>query len=304
MIAASPPFGQRLKTLSVAFAAVAALGGVQAVHPQPADLPIPAATTDQYPPGVRVISTPAGAVYADGKGRVLYGMDMRTLLRWSPDPSQYCTDQCAKAWEPLLATGRQPNIRYPAPPGAGRRAANAAPAAGALAQPPRQDNVGAFFNPPTPAGFFTQQNAPDWTVIEGPQGAQWVYKGWHMVYVRRGADAKSVGFDGAEDRVWNTLKYVPPVPKVVAPRNVKPLFVDGRYVLATEDGRVLFSGDCGKTCSEWKPLQAAMASAPLGQWAVKNDADLPQWTYRGKPVFVSDADDPTQAPPRAKLLQP
>ena len=70
---------------------------------QPADLPIAAATTDRYPPGVHVGTSGHSSVYVDGKGRVLYGMDMRTLMRFGSDPSQHCTGACAETWEPLLA---------------------------------------------------------------------------------------------------------------------------------------------------------------------------------------------------------
>ena len=81
---------------------------------QPADLPIPAATTSEYPPGVTVRQTASGPVYADARGHTLYGMDMRTLLRWSPDAAQYCKDACAENWEPLLAPAdAKPNIVFP-----------------------------------------------------------------------------------------------------------------------------------------------------------------------------------------------
>jgi len=245
---------------------------------QPVDLPIPAAKTDQYPPGVRVAKTAQGEVYVDSRGRVLYGMDMRTLLRAGPDPARYCQDACVQTWEPLLAPEKAaPNIRFP---------------------------VSIREATPSKDGFFNQTNAPDWTVIAGPQGLQWVYKGWHVVFTRRGDRVGSVAHDGDENRIWNTLKFVPPVPKVVAPNNVKPAFVDGRYVLTTDDGRLLFSGDCAAGCADWQPLPAGMASAPLGPWAAKVDGDTPQWTYRGKPVFVSRSEGKGGIPPSGKLLQP
>ena len=135
---------------------------------QPVDLPIPAAATNSFPTGIKVARVGTGQVYVDGSGRVLYGMDLRVLQRFSPDPALYCTEACAQAWEPLLApAGTAPNIAYP--PGF-RGELRARGGAG----------------PTTPPGFVTQQTAPDWTVIAGPQGPQWVYKGWHMVYVHRG----------------------------------------------------------------------------------------------------------------------
>lgn len=258
--------------------AAALLLSAGAVQAQPVDLPIPAATTDQFPPGVHVAKTAQGSVYVDRRGHVLYGMDMRTLLRAGPDPSRYCQDACAQSWEPLLAPGTAaPNIRFP---------------------------MGNRESAPAKDGFFTQTNAPDWTVIAGPQGPQWVYKGWHMVFTRRGDRAGSIAHDGDDNRVWNTLKFVPPVPKVAAPNDIKPAFVEGRYVLTTEDGRLLFSGDCAGACADWQPLPAAMASASMGQWTVRTDGDAPQWVYRGRPVFIGRGDKPDDVPSAGKLIQP
>ena len=248
---------------------------------QPVDLPIPPATTDSYPPGVKVARTAAGPVYADGRGRTLYGMDMRTLMRFGADPSRHCVDDCANAWQPLLAPADAVvNIRYPA--GFGDRGRQAA----------------------ADAQFVQNQKAPDWTVIDGPAGKQWVYKGWHMVFTRIGEGRGSTAFDGAEDMVWNTLKFVPPVPKVEAPGGVAPVLVDGAWALAAKDGRVLFTGECKAGCPGWKPLAGGMASRPLGEWSMTNDGDVPQWAWRGRPVWVSAAGDPAQVPQGGKELRP
>lgn len=243
---------------------------------QPADLPIPPATTSEYPSGVRVREAGSGSVYADRRGLVLYGMDMRTVLRWATDPAQYCRDQCAAEWEPLLAPpGFAVNLRYP---GAGGR--------------PQSDYGG--------GQFLDNRKAPDWTVIAGPQGPQWVYKGWHMVFTRRGSEPGSVEFDGHDGRIWNTLKYIPPVPQVVAPPGVRPAFIGQRYVLADSQGRPLFTGTCLKPCT-WTPLPAAMASRGIGKWKVDRSLDTPQWRLGAQPVFVE-----TEAglPTGARHLQP
>lgn len=242
---------------------------------QPADLPIPPATTTEFPAGIKVGQSAAGAVYTDAEGRTLYGMDMRTLLRWAPDPAQYCTGPCAEQWEPLLARGMQPNIRFP------------------------RSNRDAL-----PEGFVQPQKAPDWTVIAGPQGPQWVYKGWHMVYARKGDQPGSTAFDGAEELTWNTLKFVPPLPAPVAPGNVTTRLVDGAYALADGEGRVLFSGDCGNACAGWKPLAAGLASRGIGEWSVGRGGDVPQWLYRGKPVFVGEAAETDALPAGATILRP
>lgn len=253
---------------------------------QPADLPIPAATTSEYPPGVKVIKTPAGPVYADKRGMTLYGMDMRTLIRWGADPSKYCQGDCAKEWEPLLAPkDAKPNIMFPK--GFGERRA-------APGTPP----------PGLPQGFVTPQNAPDWTIIDGAAGPQWVYKGWNVVFTRKGDKRGSTAFDGAQQLTWNTLKFVPPVPQVAGPTNVKTLFLGGAYAFADKDSRVLFTGTCAKDCTGWVPFAAGMASRGIGEWSVSSAGEQPQWQFRGKPAFVSQADDPTSVPAGATVLRP
>ena len=63
-------------------------------------------------------------------------------------------------------------------------------------------------------------------MIAGPAGPQWVYKGWHTVYVRNGDGCASTRFDGAENQTWNTLKFVPPMPVVEAPAGIRAV-LDG-----------------------------------------------------------------------------
>ncbi|MDE2405734.1 MAG: hypothetical protein KGM17_13790 [Sphingomonadales bacterium] len=247
---------------------------------QPADLPIPAARPGPLPPGIAVGHVGGKAYYTDARGRVLYGMDMRVLLRAGPDPAQFCTGDCARTWEPLLApAGAQPNIAFPT--GFGGRPA-----------------------PARPAGFIVQpQEAPDWTIIAGPQGPQWVYKGWHMVFARR-SDGRSDRYDGADGRVWNTLKYVAPPPVPAAPADVRVQALDGAYVLVDGRGRRLFVGACRQGCADWQPFAAGMASGTTGAWRVSTAGDTPQWTYRDQPVFVAREDSPMDIPATAKGLQP
>jgi predicted lipoprotein with Yx(FWY)xxD motif len=245
---------------------------------QPADLPIPAAKTNEYPPGISVRQTAAGPVYANATGQTLYGMDMRTVIRWSPDAAEYCQNDCAANWLPLLAPeGSKPNIRYPT-----GRAANS-----------RQ--------PPAP-GFVLPQSAPDWTIIAGPAGAQW-YKGWHMVFVRKDDKPGSTQFDGADNLTWNTLKFVPPVPKVSAPSGIKAMFHKGAYLLTDAGGHALYTGTCTTGCG-WRPLAAPMAGRGIGDWAVDLSGDLPQWRWKGRKVYVSEKDDPKTPPANAEVLRP
>lgn len=243
---------------------------------QPVDLPIPAATTSDYPPGVRVRATEAGPVYADRRGQTLYGLDMRTVLRWAPDPALYCGEACQAEWEPMLAPADAVvNIRYP----------------GASGRPQNDYGDGRFLD---------NRRAPDWTVIAGPAGPQWVYKGWHMVFTRRGSQPGATDFDGHDGKIWNTLKFVPPVPQVSAPAGVKPAFVEGRYVLSDSTGRPLFTGRCAQPCA-WTPLPAPLASSGMTRWKVSRASDVAQWHYGTQPVFIQTG---ATLPDGARHLEP
>lgn len=264
---------------------------------QPVDLPLPLATATSYPPGVSVAQTPAGPVYVDARGRTLYGLDLRTLLRWGPNPASYCKDRCGE-WSPLLApSGAAIDIAYPQ--GFGEELRNSI-ANGLEARPAARAVAAAGAIP-----FYTDPlKAPDWTVIAGPSGPQWVYKGWHMVYVRKGDGRVSTRYDGDENHTWNTLKYAPAAPHVEAPGGIRANLVDGAYVLVDKDGHALFTGTCAAPCTDWKPLTGGMASAGTGAWQVSNEGDNPQWTYRGRPVFVSQETDPASVPPATEALKP
>ena len=263
-----------MRVLPAAVAFASALAAAPALHAQPVDFPIAAADGTPLPPGISIRKDKAGSVYVDRKGNVLYGMDMRTVLRWAPDPAKFCGEECKVDWRPLLAPANATvNIAYP--------------------RPYREDSAKGLINP---------QKAPDWTVIAGNDGPQWVYKGWHLVFTRI-ADARSTAYDGAGDLTWNTLKYVPPKPSFKAPATVGTRFVDGRYVLTDADGRLLFTGTCRQPCT-WRGLPAPMASRGTGEWTVSLAGDAPQWMRKGKPVFVSDADGPDALPPGTSILQP
>ncbi len=277
-------------------------------HAQPADLPIPPAATTDYPIGISVRKLDGGSIYVDANGQTLYGMDMRTLARFGPDPAQYCQEDCARDWEPVLAPeGSKPNIAFPQ--GFSHRIQQALlsgkqfrPGGGSSGQRPAPAKGGDAVN--TDEFYSNPQQAPDWTIIEGPQGPQWVYKGWHMVFIRKGEKPGSVEFEGHDDLTWNTLKFIPPVPEIVAPKRVSAKFVEGTYVMANEEGRLLFTGRCRNNCSSWEPFGAGMANRGVGSWKVDLTADTPLWTYRGKPVFVSNTAEPELLPKGAKLLRP
>ena len=243
---------------------------------QPVDFPIAPADGTALPPGVRIVKSKDGRVYAGPKGQVLYGMDMRTVLRWAPDPARYCTQDCQRDWTPLLAPpGTRPNIRYPA----------------------------GFEKPGEAADTLDPREAPDWTVIEGAQGSQWVYKGWHLVFTQRAGSRSAAAPDAIGGMTWNTLKFVPHPPAIEAPGTVATAFFDDAYALTDKDGRVLFTGKCNGDCS-WQPLAAPMAAGALGDWKVTLDGDRSAWTLKGRPVFVSTEADPHAVPGGAKVLRP
>lgn len=302
---------------------------------QPVDIPLPAAKTTEFPAGISVAKVPSGQVYVDAQGRTLYGLDLRTVNRWVVDGSKYCASGRCEGWEPLLAPpGTKPNLTlfrgFRRGPGAGAGAGAGAPAAAGAGAPPataasaapgaaarpagapgaapagvnQQQLAAAFGTGGAPPGMYTQQNAPDWTVIDGPDGPQYVYKGYNMVYVRKGDKPRSTAFDGAEDKTWNTLKFIPPVPKLAAPNGVGTAWVDDTYLLTDKDGKLLYTGRCGRDCAGWKPLAAPIASHGLGEWTVDRGAPRPQWLYRGKPVYVAVDDSLASLPRSSEALRP
>ena len=189
-----------------------------------------------------------------------------------------------------------------AAPGAAARPAGAPGAAPAGLD--QQQLAAAFGMGAAPAGMYTQQNAPDWTVLDGPNGPQYVYKGYNMVFVRKGDKPRSTAYEGYENKTWNTLKFIPPVPTVIAPNGVGTTWLDDGYVLTDKDGKLLYTGKCGRDCTGWKPLAAAIASQGLGEWTVDRNAPRPQWLYRGKPVYVATDETLASLPRSSVVLRP
>jgi predicted lipoprotein with Yx(FWY)xxD motif len=292
---------------AMATAGLAAAGALA----QPADLPIPAAASNDLPPGISIAKTKNGSVYVDAQGHTLYGMDMRTLIPRTASALKYCSGPCLDEWEPLLApagsktdnsAAADPYSRILQTQGQGGGQGQGAGGAGQGGQGQGQQATGGGGNN-TGRATGEQQNVPDWVVVDGPKGPQWSYKRWHLVFVHKGDKPGQTDKDGYDDHVWNTLKFVAPVPKLLAPTTVASARQGDSYVLTNKQGRLLFTGKCADNC-RWVPLQAGAAGTGVGEWTVDRSGDTPQWLYRGKPVYVSQEDDPLQAPASGSALRP
>ena len=142
-----------------------------------------------------------------------------------------------------------------------------------------------------------------WKVIDGAQGLQWAYRG-DPVFTYAGDKAPgSTAGDGYDDG-WTAMRYIPPVPKLVGPASVMPLFADGAYLLVDRQGHALYTGTCARHCDNWSPFLAGMAAQGVGDWTVSRDGDLPQWVLHGRRVYVSQEDVTTQVPADGSILRP
>jgi len=142
----------------------------------------------------------------------------------------------------------------------------------------------------------------DWTVIAGPKGPQWAYKGNPVFSFNADSQPGDVKGDGY-DYLWSTLLYVPSKPVLVAPPSVAATPVKGENVLTDTGGRALFTAT-GTLASNFTPFAAAMASRSVGDWTILREGDVPQWAWRGKAVFVSHEPVPTDVPADGEVLKP
>lgn len=272
---------------------------------------IPTANSTQLPQGISVKKTPAGDVYVDSQGRVLYGMDTSQLRLRTRTPFKHCREVCAQEWEPVAPPPGTAATPAPAPTGRGAPGSlgfiGGAGAQAATAAAQAQVNTGGGLG----RGAAAPASGPDWTVIEGLNGPQLLYKRTHLVFVHK-VEPTSTKWDASPDwlrdepvgPLFNALRYVPPVPKLAsAPKGVTPLFLDGAYVLVDKEQRVLYS--CVANCAKQEPLLAGLMAEGGGDWTVSRDSDAPQWLYKGKPVYVSQGAPKTAAiPAGAALLRP
>lgn len=270
--------------------------------------PIPAANSTELPPGISVRKTADGDIYVDAKGRTLYGMDFKTLYLESLNPAKFCSGACAEIWEAVAPPANTP----PTPePDLGRFAAAFGGETRQLTPEAKLVLANQLGAAQAGLGFSggPEKPGPDWTVTEGANGPQLMYKRTNLVFVRKGDAPGSIRWDGADKMRWNVLRYVPPMPKAAAPPNVGILYAAGGYAFADKSDRVLFtqgrSGKCRKDCESPKPFAAGMISQGTGDWTIARDGDAAQWLYRGKPVFVSQGAPKSAVVPRgATILRP
>jgi predicted lipoprotein with Yx(FWY)xxD motif len=299
-------------------AAVAAAFVAPAAVAQPRDQNIPPAFSTTLPAGISVKKTPIGDVYVDAQGRTLYGMATGNLRLDTRNPNIWCSGACLDTWQPVTppaGIAAAPAIAAPAfGGGGGGGQANAqqaqliaaAQAGNAQARAALQQQGGGGQGgggrggrgAPPPSG-------PDWTMVQGVNGPQLMYKRVHLVYTRKGDVPGSTKWDGQDNFLWNVLRYVPPVPKIVAPTNVVPLYVGGAYAMVIKDDNfVLYT--CATACAKAVPFKTGIVSQGVGDWTVSRSGDTPQWMYQGKPVFISQGKPKTVEglPVGAAVLRP
>ncbi len=297
---------------------------------QTPNLPIPPASSAPLPPGISFKKTPLGDVYVDAQGRVLYGMDTRLLRLQTRSANTFCSGSCVETWKPVAAPAGMaalpptPNFGFGGA-GAGlivQAALGGQAAQAALGGQAAQagQNIQAAIQGGGGGGGGLGRFAytgPDWAMVQGINGPQLMYKGWNLVFVRNGDAPGSTKWDGEAAnvpnepaiRLWNALRYVPPVPKLVAPPNVAPLFIGGAYAMTDTRDHVLYVRDkpqkCNGACENPVPFRAGLVSQGIGDWTVSRAGEVAQWLYRGKPVFVSQgAPKSADVPAGATILRP
>lgn len=141
-----------------------------------------------------------------------------------------------------------------------------------------------------------------WSVIAGPVGPQWAYAKNPVFVFKADKAPGELGGDGWDD-LWSTLFYIPPMPELAAPPGVVVIVAEGRNLLADAAGKPLVTL-AAKTEATLAPLPAAMLSRPIGEWTVLRRSDIPQWAWRGRPVFVAANTDPRLFPSSAEAILP
>lgn len=121
-------------------------------------------------------------------------------------------------------------------------------------------------------------------------GWVWTYRGSPAFTDRTDAKPGDTSGNGW-DAIMHTIEWVPPAPALdgasAAPAPVRPFYLGGRWLLADGNDHPLFTA-CADPCPS-QPLRAGLAARPVGPWTPVDRPDGPQWTWQGRPVFVSAA---------------
>ena len=133
----------------------------------------------------------------------------------------------------------------------------------------------------------------DWTLLPATDGSprQWAFQNEPVHVYGPGGDPGVAALSGRAQPRWRPIRYIPNPPEFSGPGGVRAVRVDGRFLLADERGRPLYTFDCqGRRCDGWTPFPAGLAAHGIGKWTVKQQDDRQVWGYEDKVIFTFDAD--------------
>jgi predicted lipoprotein with Yx(FWY)xxD motif len=149
----------------------------------------------------------------------------------------------------------------------------------------------------------------DWTIIRRPDGKpQWAYKA-KPVY--RYADDITPGVASGDNarQLWHTVAEPIPAPHAIMPAGFRIVRAEDRWAFATHEGRVLYAplpqAECDDTCrARWEAVPAPLLARKVGEWQPVPGADAsPQWSFRGRPLYVLKTGQPASAADEANALR-
>lgn len=149
----------------------------------------------------------------------------------------------------------------------------------------------------------------DWSVIRRPDGQpQWAYKG-KPVY--RYDDDMTPGVASGDNarQLWHAVVEPLAAPQAVMPAGFRIVKAEDRWAFATHQGRVLYApplqSKCDDACrARWEAVPAPLLARKVGAWQPVPGADAsPQWSYRGRPLYVLKTGQPASTTDGVNALQ-
>lgn len=217
------------------------------------------------PPEITIQDTPAGPLFADGKGFTLYVTDRDKVANTSA-----CFGPCAEQWVPLRSeVDTKPFGDW------------------TLVQ--RPDGKPQWAYKGRPLYRYRWEAKPRWAEA---QNEVWQYaQAVHFAPVGQG------GRRGFTPPNSTPATVLPPRPGGVGggPTKFGVAFVDSTQKTLYSQTAV---APCTDACLEsWVPLLAPQAALPVGEWTiVMRPEGSRQWAFRGRPVYRSTKDvNPTDA---------